>query len=392
MAKRKKRQSLSPEALERAEAWWSQAAVAPEAALEALKEAAETDPDRAALWVEGLAQRPGPEAGWLAARAAEEVSSKTVRKAARRAIYLLKAKGVMVPAGQKDRPVFKPAEAPAAFGYMGGYYGDGTQFVFVALPRLGGEAVCGAAAVHFEKGIQDLGLSPMGRKRFEEMIAQTEAETPWSFARLETEDLIWLLKGAVAQSKLESADLTYLSDWLGRQRDDIKIAPIYARLGRSPDGEAEAGEVRRLVELLEQAPCVWWWPDLDKWAAVSERLAAEEESDLILSPAAEEERWQTKLNQAAAELFPPPIWPAWQRRLEETALFLAQSGREDDGRAFLSGALALKRGQETPLFKALVERAWLAEEEPAEAEPGSLIQPGKAGSLILPPDFKAGRQ
>jgi len=381
--------NLAGEDRARAEAWWQGLEGDPQAALTQLEETARTEPDLAWAMLSGLAARPGPGAGWLAVRAGEGLSSKNLRKAAKKAVYQLRQKGLEVEEAGQEAPLFKPIRIEPAQALMTGVFPDGTELVLLVFPRLGGEGICGGLIMDVEGRIKEASLAPMRLSQFREMISQANANSPWPPVKIEGPDLVWFLGAVVGRHREQSGDfgqeMTFLSQWLKSQSSTPESAPIYGRLGVDPSAEPQPSLLLKLKELLDDPPCLFWEPDPERWAQVKDRINEGSQSNLILTPDLEHERWDKALASAADELFLPETRPAWRFRLEATALFLASSGREDEARVFLAQATGLDRGRQT-LFPALVERQLAWEEAGEEEEPDRLIEPAGSGRLIISPD------
>jgi len=393
VAKKKKRQEIPPQVASRAQTWLEGLAGDPDAALAVLVEEAASDEEAATAFVQLLAAHPGEEAAYVAARAGQTIGRKTVRKAAKRAVYLFKQKGIEVPEFDRSRPIFRPAETPEAFGFLSGYYPDGSQIIFLALPRPGGESACGAARVHFLTGILEIELGPMRLRRFEAMATESESDLPWGPARLEGPDLIRLLRRIVAHTRNQAGPLSpqvgLLVTWLEGQGPVADPPALYPRLGVDPAAMPQPADFRRAAELLDEPPCSLWWPDEARWTEAVKRLEGETDTSLVLSQAIEAERRDRLLAAIAQDLFPEEEWEAWQGRLEETALFLAAGGQGEEARIFLAAA-ASPWAADHPLLVALTERAWEVHQtektdKEEEGEEGQLVAPSSASGLIVGP-------
>ncbi len=390
-AKRKRAKSpgrtLSPQEKTRFDDWLAGIEADREAALITLSAEAEADPALAVAFVEGLAASPTEAAGWLAVKAAETIPLKSVRKAAKRAAYLLKNKGVRLPETGRPRPIFKPGGPVPARGYLGGYLADGNQLVFLAVPGPGGRIVGGAAVINYRLGFQELSLAPMSGGRFKELLAQAIPELSLPPVEVGQEDLAWVLKGAVeatrSQGRALPSEATFLAEWLTSLSTPLDIAPIYARLGVDPGAGPEPDRLRRLSSLLEEAPLAAWLIDYEDWVRVRDEVEARSSSSLVLSRAQEAAKLDEAFESVVDDLFPPSARPAWRRRLEETAVFLEGSGRVEDALVLLAGAAGLER-RDNPLFRVLIERAWQAEAAMAAYRDG--LRTEQAGSEELQPD------
>jgi hypothetical protein len=130
-------------------------------------------------------------------------------------------------------------------------------------------------------------------------------------------------------------------------------------------------------------------PELQRWVLDPERakpyleqISQVQESPLLLSRHQQQDRLQTIVEKAIGEIYAPEKSPSHARRMEETALHLAATGRLDAARRALAVALALKRstqgGRGIAFCEELVRQGiavyYQAErQQEKETAPGSLI-------------------
>jgi len=385
--------AAGPEEAALARAWLDGLARDREAALARLLEAASSQPDLARAMILGLAGTSGPEAGWVAGRASAGLERKELRKAAKKALYQLRQRGVPTEVPERSGPVFKPASARPARAHLSGYFPDGRQLIVLAFPQARREGRYGLAIHHFETGLERLDLAPMSSGQFREMLAENPGDLPWPRLMVEGEDLVWLLGRLIQAPRSGLAgrqgELFFLAQWLEEQGPPLEEPPLYRRLGLDPAAEPEPGRVDRLRDLIDEPPCLFWSMDPARWERVRPGIEAGSGSNLILSPGLTAQREAKALRDAAETLFPLQTRRAWRTRLEETALFPAAEGKEESALAFLEGAKAMDRADH-PLLLALIRRQLeleKAEENPAGEDRDQLARPAGSG-LILPPPRK----
>ena len=367
--------------------WLEKIGEAPEEALVRLVETASVEPDLALAMLRELGRKAVPEAGWVADRAGRVLEAKALRKEAKKTLYRLEQKGIRPKGGAAPKPIFKAVGPEPPFGFLSGYYPDNSQTLSLAFPMVGGEGFCGAAVCHFEKGIVEIGMAPMSLAKFRKMNYGMSDDLPWPQIRLETEDLAFVLDSALKTHRAARGgmgeEIMFLIQWLEGREEVPPQAPIYGRLepGAKPGGDYGP----RLEKLLALPPCLWWYPDQERWAAAGEMRSPGRESGLILSPGLEAERAAKDLADISEVLFPEESWPSWRARLEEAALFMVHMGQEDEAKVFLSAAQDLDR-PDHPLFKGLIGKMKDLEQELKETpEPGVLTDPAGETGLILPP-------
>ena len=388
----KPNQSLTPELQSALDSWLESTGQGAEQALINLTEAAQADPALALAMIQGLGRLESPEAGWLANRAGQVLESKSLRKEAKKALYRLEQKGVRVEEEQAPaRPIFKAVKMESPFGYLSGYYPDHTQVLALAFPSGMGEAYCGAAVCHFEQGFMEVGLTTMRLAQFRKMNEQMGSDLPWPPVKIETPDLVWLLDSLIKRHRAAgsegSQEVSFLAQWVEEQGGSPGPEYISQRTGLEP--KSGPGYAKKLAGLLDQPPCLTWYPDEEKWSQVRDQDGQDSGSGLILSPELEAEQEDKALADMSARLFPVESYPAWQARLEETALVLHLSDRDEQAAIALGAAQDIDRPGH-PLFLGLIRKTQKLERETADLTQEGLDVPESDGGLILPPGLDGG--
>jgi hypothetical protein len=168
--------------------------------------------------------------------------------------------------------------------------------------------------------------------------------------------------------------------------------PLPASLDRETLAENENLLVTS-VQLFEEPELQRWLLDHDQAHRYIEKISEVQESPLVLNRYQQQDRMQTIIDSAISEIFSPENCPAYARRLEETALHLATSGRLDAAKRAVAVAQALKRsergGKGIPFCEELVRQS-IALHYKEEREKD---QEETRGSLIMKPsDFAARMQ
>ncbi len=337
-------------------------------------------PDAAAL-IEALGAIPTAAAAAALAALAEHGADRGLRKAARRALYGLRRRGVVPPARASSAAI-RPVPAPVE-GLVSAFDGRGDRLVWLLRPLRDGGTLLVAARLNEPGGLEQLDVAEVSRK---EVRAARRALAEGAGLRLVAAD--WRVLDALLVEGDERAAAAGRGRAYARARTRLTAEPpaapaepVSARV-RVPEGE----EAERLVDgssaLLAEPELASWWPPRDALAPLLAEVEALEASPLVLSPAQQEERMLGIVRRAAAALFPPaPV----ARRLEGTAYVLAETGRETAAAQALAVAAALRarpeRVSEVPLLATLVHRMLahlLEEEESRQAE-------ARRGALVLTP-------
>lgn len=360
----------------------------PEEALIRLTEKAQEDPELALAMLGELGRMETREAGWVADRAARTGASKAFRKAAKKALYSLGQKGLADPGEKTSRPVFQAARLEEPHGFLSGYYPDGCQTLTLAFPTGGGEGFCGAAVCHFWEGFREVGLAPMRLSQFRKMNRETGSELPWDQVRLEGRELAfvldYILKNHKAAGGSADREVMFLSQWVEDQGPLPERAPAWRLLGE--EAEPPADYSARLAKLLEEPPCLFWYPHPEEWERARKDGEEEGGSGLILSPELEAQKALEARTGLSRALFPEDSYPAWRHRLEEAALFLA--GNDPEAASVMLAAAGDLNGPEHPLFLALIDKMEALEGQagpPQDPEALAEKEEVSPSGLILPP-------
>ena len=151
------------------------------------------------------------------------------------------------------------------------------------------------------------------------------------------------------------------------------------------DREAIAADESLLAtstQLLEEPELQRWLLDLERAQPYIDQISQAQDSPLVLNRYQQQDRMQTIIEKAIGELFSLENSKVYARRLEETSLHLAKSGRLDAARRALAVAGALKQsaqgGRGIPFCEELVRQSialhyQVERQHEQEERPSSLI-------------------
>lgn len=330
---------------------------------------------------DALGEFPAPPvAAFLAAL--EPCVTRAARKAIRRALYRLGQRKVPLP----ERPAAPtPARGlvPTPEALISSFAADGDRLVWLtrALPQGGSLLVY--AHLHEPRGLLDLWVGEVGRKRQRELRQRVAAEYGLRLVPVD-----WRLADALvveAQARLPTPDperdYLRLRPRLTSEPPAAPAEPVPARV-TPPDLATADALVGAAAALLEEPELGTWWPAPEAARPFIDELAAARDSPLLVSRAAQEERVREIVRRAAGVLTPPGVLA---RRLEGTAYVLAETGRAAAARQALAVAATLRarpdEAADIPFVLALTERAvgHLLARETARAEDA------RRGSLLVTP-------
>ena len=344
-----------------------------------IEEAAETDVARL------LAEAP-PQAVSRLTNIARAPGSKSVVKAARRALYLLSQRGINAPGGGSAVPAAARPEAEDSLRcWTSAYDGAGNRlFLFILSAAEGGDATVAQVLANDELGVRDLTLE---RKRLREVLPLLERleqriDDGLVVAEIEPDYGRHLLERFRAinfrRVKTTPAGFVDLLPRIGAPRAEHTESPVYAHLQLGPvPGDEPPPDPDALFQMPWFEP--WFFavediqPWLDQWisaAAGSTKDGAEEAQSYQRAIIARE---------AANALLSGSLRDLYVARLEESADVLRRRGRIAEAGQALYHAQMLKSDTpagEVPFAAALAARTLQAGAEMTSAAAPEAGEPG----------------
>ncbi|RJR42613.1 MAG: hypothetical protein C4567_07070 [Deltaproteobacteria bacterium] len=335
--------------------------------------------------------------GLLAALFGTE-ADKVRRKALKRALHLLKTKGVPVPEDLLPRGEAVPQRAPGrgqALAHISQILGNGDRYVILEGPKevLGGNFL--VSLVNDAEGIKEchlLSVRPREQKEFwDHFITQGMVElaaAPPAYAVRLLEEAEALKPDAEGVNRYRSLRPKIWQEW-GRPEDAADLETLLPPL---PPGE-QSRLADQSRELALHPLFLTWLPGPEEITGWLERLREVQESPLVLTDQQRQARVNDLVDEAVRGLYPSETRDLWRRRLLDTAYFLDLKGHGPEARMAQAAALDLAPGArgplagESPFLKALVwETLTLTlkqlEEEKKEEQSSLLLGSPTAPGLI----------
>ncbi|HUK65530.1 MAG TPA: hypothetical protein VLV17_01795 [Anaeromyxobacteraceae bacterium] len=312
-------------------------------------------------------------------------ANKEVAKEGKRALYLLRARGLPVP--EPARPVkaasTPPApEAPPAC-YASALDGRGERAVWVARVVPGKGIEVGQAVLSDQRGILELHVGVLGRKEYRNFGKDLlERGRSMGIAEVERERAIgWVASARALQVSSGQRLPEGAEAWLTRLGPS---APVPHPENRFPPLPPE--EERQALEAsarLHELPLVrGWLAEEEILRSLALKLDEVAVSNLYIDERQRAEAAASAVAQALTTYFDDARRALWAERLFATAEHLERLGDEVHPRLAAAAARALRAGQDVsriPFARMLFEKAFPARPDPA-AQVG-----GQGSSLILPP-------
>lgn len=289
--------------------------------------------------------------------------SKAGRKALRRVLHALRARGVAVPKAE-PRPVV--AALPKLADELGGAFlspldGAGARVGVLVESQPGGGARIYELIVDEARGVLETSVYDTKRsdaRRFEKRLTERERFASHPVA-LETFQA--LVRRCAAAHPADRALPRAFLEWRSKLAGAPADAQTPGALARAALGDEIAPDrLTRAAELAAAREIGPWPPaDVASLREAAERIGEVSKSKLVVSDAQRREQIDAVLREAAKQIYGGAIAPRTAAQLEESAWALWKQGRDDDARACLAAARALREapGGEHAVVKTLLEVA-----------------------------------
>ncbi len=321
--------------------------------------------------------------------AIEKVAThKEVKKEIRRSLFKLSQRGLAIPREEQPEarapaPLF--ARGPVAEGYMSAVDGSGGRLIWIAKsqPSHGLQVI--QAMVNDREGLQRVGGAQIPRKELRRMTQEIKAQhdvtmidVPWEYA-----DAV-LYEGfekAKARGRTGLENFHELRSVVSTNKPGPQEHPVYRKVDADSAREGAWRELSR--RLLEEPELRYWILDADWVQPFLSQLQEAQTSRLVLNPVQKEERLAGIVREAVKMICSGEAGRIFQRRLEDMALYFAETERPDQARLALAVALQVGEGDPGPLdvsfLTGLVQKSFAVyvseEKKQAEAEPSLIVKP-----------------
>lgn len=313
----------------------------------AIGKSAETD--MAAIFLLGkIAARESLE---LIREIEKSATDKDVKKEIKRALFKLGQKGVAIAEAVERKPVALFERTLEIEAYMSAVDGGGGRLIWIAKaePNQGLQVI--QAMLHDRDGLLRFGGMRMKRKELRAMADEIKRQhgasmiaIPWEFADQMIYDGYEKAK-ARGQSGLEN--FHEIRSLIGTGKPKTVTHPIYGKLGSD---DLREGPWREQSRRLLDEPELRYWILLDDW--VKQYLGQIEDarqSPLVLNPMQKEERLAAIVRDAVKTLCAGTNGKAFKQRMEDTALYFAETNRIEQAKLSLAVAQQVAEGDPGPL-------------------------------------------
>lgn len=280
-------------------------------------------------------------------------ADKELKKEIKRSLFKLSQKGVVVPpepaAEKKLGPLFERENQIEA--YMSAVDGGGGRLIWIAKPQTNHGLQVIQAMVHDREGLLRFGGVQMKRKELRAMADDIKQQHGVSMIAIPWEFADWIVYEAYEKAKARGQsgleDFHAIRSVLGTGKPKAVTHPVYEKLGT---GDFRDGPWREQSRRLLEEPELRYWVIIDEW--VQDCLAALHEaqsSPLILNQVQKEERLAGVVRDAVKTLCAGDHGQAFKRRMEDMALYFAETERMEQAKLALAVVQQVGEGDPGPL-------------------------------------------
>ena len=312
-----------------------------------------------------------------------------VAKEAKRALYLLKARGVAVPEPARPPPAVAPVPAaePPVPCYASTVDGHGERALWLGRVVPGKGIEVAQVVFSDQKGLTELHLGVLGRKEYR-MFGKDllERGRTMGVGEIDREQAKGLVSAARRLNEPSGTPVPEGADaWLSRLGPESAAPDPSLRFPPLPGEEEHAAvEASGLVHAL---PLVrGWLADEDLLRALARRLDEISVSQLYLDEAQRAEAAAQAIADAVVNEFDDRRRALWSSRLFVIADHLDRSGDAENARRAAAAARALRSGADAsriPFARLLVEKAFppprsgAPPDEPAPSHGPLIVTPSR---------------
>ena len=281
----------------------------------------------------------------------QQTTAKETKKEIKRSFFKLAQRGLTV--SHEEAVEKKPAAA--FFGhvtdieaYMSAVDGGGGRLVWIAKPQPNHGLQVIQAMLQDRDGLLRIGGMHMRRKELRKMAQDIREQhdvgmisIPWGFA----DQMIYQgYEKAKARGQSGLENFHELRSMIATAKPKEQLHPVYRQLDAA---QVRDGAWREQSRRLLDEPELRYWVLADDWVrAFVAQLQEAQTSRLVLNPLQKEERFAAIVREAVKALCSGENGQAFKRRMEDMALYFAETNRTD--LAKLSLAVALQVGEADP--------------------------------------------
>ncbi|MGH7907736.1 MAG: hypothetical protein ACREP6_14025 [Candidatus Binataceae bacterium] len=307
----------------------------------------------------------------------ESASSGALRREIRRSLFRLRQSGIEPSAPPPAEAVPAAASEPEIDAMLSPSDSSGVRLVWIVKPRPRGGTSRLWGFTSDDEGLVECSIGPATRRQIKRDRAMVEARTGVKLVEADWRLCDFILceayRNTPGNKRVSVGNfLTQRAEIIASPPPENFVHPIYAEFA------AESAEEPSLDLLKEPEMTAWHFPParLKPWL---DEIAEIRNSTLVVSQVQNEQRINSVIDKAVAELLDRDNANRTRRRFEDLAYYLARGGRRKAAGWAAAAALRVRDGTDlsrVPLFHNVVRTAlgaMLAEEQEKEREEPRLI-------------------
>jgi hypothetical protein len=282
-----------------------------------------------------------------------ERTDRTLRRAARLAVYRLAQRGVHGPARPAPRPGVERRAERAVRAWLSGVDGSGSRAVWLLFEGAwGGQALC-SLIVNDEAGVMDAAGGEISKKRLETELAALRASQKLPWVEVEPARALRIVGDAVALHRTRGTTPPAAFARWERLFAPTEPASVSALA-------ADPALVERAASLLELPELAGWFLDPEAVQGDALDLLQARESKLVVSDQIKAEREEAIVSRVVDRELGADARRRWARRLVDMAFIFRATDRPEPAALAEAAAAALaddaREARHQPFARALAQR------------------------------------
>jgi hypothetical protein len=283
----------------------------------------------------------------------KQAADKEIQREIKRSFFKLGQRGLAIvredSGGNNRGPIF--SRSPDVEAYMSAVDGGGGRLIWIAKPQANHGLQVLQGMLNDKEGLLRIGGMHMRRKELRKMAEDIKQQHDVSMISIPWEYADWMLyqahekARALGQSGLEN--FRELRSIIATTKPEEQSHPVYQKLDAA---EVRDGPWREQSRRLLDEPELRHWILADDWVQTFvAQLQEAQTSRLVLNPLQKEERFNAIVREAVKALCSGENGQPFKRRMEDMALYFAETNRPDLGKLALGVALQVGEGDPGPL-------------------------------------------
>jgi hypothetical protein len=284
----------------------------------------------------------------------KQATDKETKKEIKRSFFKLGQRGLTIP--HEEARENKPATAFFSHGtdieaYMSAVDGAGGRLVWIAKPQPNHGLQVIQGMLNDRDGLLRVGGMHLRRKELRKMVQDIKEQHNVSMISIPWEYADWMIYESYEKAKARGQsgleNFHELRSIFANTKPGEQSHPIYQKLDAA---QVRDGAWREQSRRLLDEPELRYWILTDDWVqAFVAQLQEAQTSRLVLNPLQKEERFAAIVREAVKALCSGENGRAFKRRMEDMALYFAETNRIELAKLSLAVVLQIGEGDPGPL-------------------------------------------